>query len=77
MTHGYPRRLPQRLTERQYQKLKKHIPDRLQQRVFEVLIEGLIDAFEGPAGEFVVSAILNEELSVTDILERGKRIKDA
>lgn len=70
------RKLSQRLSEEQYQALKDHIPDQLRQRIFNILINGLIELYESPQGEYVNAVILSKNLSVADILERGKQRDD-
>ena len=67
-----PHKLSQTLTEEQYQALKKHIPALMRRRIFDVLINGLIELYESPQGEWVNSAILSKKLKVTTILDAGK-----
>jgi len=71
----YQRKLSQRLSERQYEALRKHIPNQLRQRIIDKLLDGLIDLYESPQGEFVNSAILSGHLTVTDLLDRNKEKK--
>lgn len=66
-----PKKLSQKLTPLQYQKLKQHIPDGDRQRVISVLIDGLIELMEQHNGPLVLGAILSKKVKVSTILDAG------
>lgn len=69
MTEESPKRLSQTLSTRQYEKLKEHIPDGVRRKFFSILIDDLIDVFEGPQGHYVLGAVLSGRLKPRNIIK--------
>jgi len=62
-------RLSQRLSTRQQRKLKEHIPDGVRTKFFSIIIDDLIEVFEGPYGEYVLGAVLSQSLKPRQIIK--------
>lgn len=62
-------RLSQVLSPEQYHGLKKHIPDGVRRKFFSIVIDDLLEVFEGPYGEHVLGAVLSKKIKPRHLIK--------